>query len=413
MWQVDLWSEIYDSPLAFSPYQPTTALAYIPWEGNYTVRSFSGMTGAAAGWFDFQTQNFALSAQNIAGGQVITFNLYHNMTFTDHVPVTAYDLNYSLLLNNLAASLPDNIAPLTGYMAGPTGLIATYISPSNPYQIQIYINSSSIWNISNVPVPIFPEHIFKYFNPDAISGATVAIDTTQNLQGATSCSGCSSYWAPGVSYSNVPAWMKYLPNLEISNGPFYLKSYDSTTGSGELDRNVNYYRAAWYAGAPSVSLGTSDAFSTTIQEYIYNAGSASLGGVSPGSNGYVGVSNATGTVSLWRNGVQVGSGISLTAGSGGTYTASIPTSSLSTGLYEVIVNATYIFLGLQRTWYQAEGLQVTQGGQTTTTTTSTSTTSSTTAATDYTPYLYGGIIIIIVIVIIAVALTRRRGGGGK
>ncbi len=426
VWQVDLWSEIYDSVLAFSPYQPTTALAYLPWEGPYTVASFNGNTGTGAGWFDFQTSG-AETAQPIVGGQVITFNLYHNMTFTDHVPVTAYDLNYSMFLTNLAGSLPDNISPFTGLLGGPTGLIATYIPPNNPYQIQVYINSSSIWNIANLPVPIYPQHIFKYFSADTISGGTVAIDTTQNLQAATSCSGCNTYWAPGISYSNVPTWMKYLPNLAVSNGPFYLKSFDSTTGSGELDKNTNYYRAAWWAGAPSVAKGTNFAFSANINEFIFNAGGSSLGGVASGSTGYAPVTNATGTVTLWKGGQQVGSPIALTAGTGGAYSASIPTGSLSAGTYEVIVNATYGFLGLQRTWWQASGLTVTTGGQTTTTTSTTTTThpptgttttsttsqqtSTTTTTTDYTPYIYGGIIVVIII-IIAVALARRRGGGG-
>jgi len=412
VWQVDLWSEIYDTPLTFSPYQPTTALAYLPWEGNYTVRPFTGMTGAAPGWFDFQTPQYALSAQKIAGGQVITLNLYRNMTFFDHVPVTANDVNFSLLVNNVAATLPDNDAPTVGELAGPSGLIATYIPPGNPYQLQVYVNSSSVWNIADIPVPIYPQHIFKYFNPDMISGGTVAIDTTQTLQGATSCSGCGSYWTTGMSYSKAPTWMKYLPNLEISNGPFYLKSYDSTTGSGELDKNVNYYRAAWWAGAPTVQPGSSYTFSTTISENIYNAGTASLGGVAPGATGSVGVTNATGTVSLLMNGKEVGSPVALTAGSGGTYNASIPTASLSPGLYEVVVNATYTFLGLPRTWFQAEGLQVgTTVSTTSTSTTPTNTTTTTTTPVDYTPYIYGGIAIVVIIVI-AVALTRGRSRGG-
>ena len=111
----------------------------------------------------------------------------------------------------------------------------------------------------------------------------------------------------------------------------------------------------------------------------------------------------------------MGSPISLTAGSGGTYSASIPTSSLSPGLYEVVVNATYTFLGLQRTWFQAEGLQVGSSAISTTTTptatNSTATTSTTTAPVDYTPYIYGGIAIVVIIVI-AVALTRGRNRGG-
>jgi hypothetical protein len=434
VWQADLWSNIYDSALAFNPMAPTTALSFVPWEGAYTVASFNGKTGSGAGWFDFQTAKNALSPQNIVSGQEITFNLYKNMTFFDNTPVTANDFNYSLWVNNVAGALPDNYAPLYGYtLAGPTGLIATYVPPSNPYQLQIYVNSSSVWNIANVGVPIFPQHIFKYFNADLVSGGTAALDTT--LTFANAASGCSCL-ATGVTTTNAPLWLRDEYNLEVSNGPFWLKSFDPTTGSGEMDKNVNYYRAAWYAGAPSASAGSTYTFSTTIAENIFNSGSSTLAGVSAGQTGSAPITNATGTVTLYLNNAKVGTPVPLTAGSNGQYTAAINTAGLTSGLYELVVNATYSFLGLPRIWYQAAGLQVT-GAVTTTTTsttsTSTSTTSTTTSTTstttsttststtttststsssvDYTPYIIGGVVVVIIIIIAVALATRRRRGG--
>ncbi len=416
VWQADIWASIYDAPLNLDPVHPTTSLAYVPWMGPYTVESYSGQTGSGAGWFEFQT---AQTPQTIHDGTVITFNFYHNITFFDHVPVTAYDMNFSLWVTNLAGKLPDSNAPTSYGLSGPLGLVATYIPANDPYQIKLYINSSSVWNLAYAGPLIFPLHIWKYFNPDGVSGASAALDTTLPFGAAAAACNCL---ATGVTTTNAPLWLKNLPNLEVSNGPFMLKSFDPSTGSGILVKNVNYYRAAWWAGAPEVAKGTSHQFQVSINESMYNSGSSSLFGVAGGQTGIVPITNATGTVTILKNDQPVGTPITLTGGTAGKYMAAIDTSSLQPGLYELVVNATYSFLGLHRVWYQAAGLDVTQGTTThTTTTTSTSTsahtttshtsTTSTAAATDYTPYIYGGIIVVI-IVIIAVALARRRGGGG-
>ena len=416
-WQIDIWNEIYGTALNQNPAQPTTSLAYIGWTGPYNVSSFTGNTGSGAGWFEFQTTQ---SSQKIHQGTVITLNFDKNITFSDNVPFTAYDYNFSLYVFNVAGSLKDNDNPWGHGLAGSKGLIATHISPNDPYQIELYVNSSSIWNIMQIQrVTIFPLHIWKYFNPDAVSTATKALDITLPYDKAAAACSCS---ANGVT--SAPTWLRDLPNLGVSNGPFKLTFYDPATGSGILVKNLNYYRAAWWAGAPTVTTGSAFTFSTNINESIYNSGSAALGGVAAGSTGTVPITNATGTVTLLLNDQQVGSPVALTAGSSGKYTASIPTSSLSAGTYELVVNATYNFLGLPRVWYQAAGLVVTASGTTTTqttahttttpTTTQTTTTqtTSTTTTTDYTPYIYGGIIVVIIIILIAVVLARRHSGGG-
>jgi Bacterial extracellular solute-binding proteins, family 5 Middle len=429
-WQIDIWQSMYDTALKENPANLVLGLPNLGWMGSYDVSSFTGSTGSGPGWFEFQT---AHGPQKISSGQVITFNFDKNITFFDHVPFTAYDYNYSLYVFNTAGNLPDNDNPWGRTLSGSNGLIATYVPPNNKYQIQVYINSSSIWNLQSFgTVTIFPQHIWKYFNADLVSSASKTLDITLPYTKAAAACSCTT---TGLT---PPTWLKDLYNLGVSNGPFELKTYDPTTGSTVLVKNVNYFRTPWWAGAPTAMTNSIYTFSTKINESIYNSGTSTLGGVAAGSNGVVPIANATGTVTLLLNNKQVGTPIPMTAGSGGVYTASIPTSSLSPGTYELVVNATYTFLGLPRVWYQAAGLQVTSGGTTTTTTSSASHTttttssashttttsqptsistssssSSTTSSVDYTPYIYSGIIVVAIILIIAVALAMRRGRGGK
>jgi len=431
LWQADLWSEVYDSLVAQSPLQPTTPLAYIPWAANYAVDSYTGSTGTGAGWSYLQP-TVATTTAKIVNGQKMVFNLYDNMTFSDNTLVTAYDINASLFYTNDAGTYATNNSPYSYSSSGSSGLIADYINPSNPFQITLYYNSSAVWNIANVITVIMPAHILDYFNASSISTTSTALDTTQTFATAATACGCLN---AGVTTSSAPLWLQDELNLEVGSGPFYLSTFNPSTGSGALQRNVNYYRSAWYAGAPSVQQGTSDSFSTNIAENFFNAGSLPLGGVAAGASGSYAITNATGTVTLMQSGAKVGSAIPLTGGTGGTYSASIPTASLSPGLYEVEVNATYNFLGLARTWFQFEGLQVTAPPVTTTTappvttttappvttttappvTTTTApptTTTSTTSSTDYTPYILGGVVVVIIVIIAIALATRRRGTGG-
>ena len=413
LYQEDLWDEIYDTLVLQSPIKETTQLAYNPWMGNYSVTSYTGSPGAGAGYFDFQP---SLASTRIVDGQMIVFHLYDNMTFSDNTKVTAYDFNATLWYDNVAGVFPAN-TPFSYTASGPSGLIESYISPSNPYQITFYYNSSAVWNFLNLITPVMPAHILDYFNASTISlYPGTALDTTKTFAAAATECGCL---ATGVTTSNAPLWLKDELNLEVGSGPFYLSAFNPTTGSGAFQRNINYYRSAWYADPVSATQGTSPSFSTNIAENFYNSGTVSLGGVAAGTSGIYPITNATGTVTLLQNGAQVGSAIPLTGGTGGTYSASIPTASLSPGLYEVEVNATYNFLGLARTWFQFEGLQVTAPPVTTTTappvTTTTApptTTTSTTSSTDYTPYILGGVVVVIIVIIAIALATRRRGTGG-
>ncbi|MGC8696819.1 MAG: carboxypeptidase regulatory-like domain-containing protein, partial [Conexivisphaera sp.] len=70
------------------------------------------------------------------------------------------------------------------------------------------------------------------------------------------------------------------------------------------------------------------------------------------------ITNATGVVQVEAPGGTVVASYPLTSVGNGSYTASIPTSSLSPGTYELVANLTYTSFGLNRVWYSYSGLTV-------------------------------------------------------
>ena len=378
VWQSDFYGAIYDGALGTYPSQYTTVNSFFNYmtTGSGTsmsqwVKPFTGTTGTTAGWF--QTQGPQGVANNIKNGQEIIFNLRQNVTWTDNVPVTAYDYNFSLYAwgVTLPPTLPDSDTPITGLMAGVAGLWATYINPANPYQIQLYINSSSVWNLANTQVAIMPQHIFNNFNVDLLSTASGAVDITQSVTSpaVTAC----------ACVLTSPAWLQALPNLEVGQGPFYLVTYNGISGAGELLKNLNYYRAAWKVSAAlpaNKHTGTSFTFTTTISQFasptnvpITNAvlavGASQLATCASGQDKVTGTENALTSTNPYScvlvykgNGQGTATGgtpkvFALTGGTGGVYHATIK--GLANGVYEIVVIAHYTYLGLPRTWYQATG----------------------------------------------------------
>jgi hypothetical protein len=346
-WQVDVWQEVYDTPIGAPPTGVTSG-ALMPWMATYTVQSdVNASIGNGPGWWN------PFGASNIVNGQVITLNFFRNATWQDGVPITAYDYNFSLYYWNLQY-LTNAATPLAGYSTPPYGLLATYIPPNNPYEIQMYVNSTNIWNIYSVIVNVMPEHIFQYFNPNAVAGATGAMDTTVPV---SQISGLSSYLnSPSEA---LPGWMYWLPNLEVGNGPFVFQSWNKVTNTQVLTRNVNYYRSAWWAWMSTVTQGGSYGYKVNVQQEIYNPTSNSFMGVAPGSTGYIPITNATGAVQVEAPGGTVIASYPLTSVGNGSYTASIPTTGLSPGAYELVANLTYKSFGLNRVWYSYSGLTVT------------------------------------------------------
>ena len=415
IWQVDAWYEVYDG--AFGPfnYNPTPSGILngqlIPWEANWSVVNETNATiGSGAGWYN------PFHAAGIVNGENITMNFYQNATFSDGVPVTAYDYNASLYLWDAQGNSPTS-TPNSGISAPPLGLLATYIPPNNPHQIQLFINSTTLWNIYNIALNVLPLHIFQFFNASTLATSSAAMDLTKPYSSAL-----SSYLNSGVT---VPQYLQWLPNLEVGSGPFVFQSWNTVTNVINMTRNTSYDRSAWWAWSSNVTQGSTYSFSAPITLEIYNPTGSTYQGVAAGATGSIPISNATGTVSVEQNGNVLGS-YSLTGGSGGTYTATIPTSSLSPGAYELVLNASYTAFGLNRIAYQYSGLNV-QSPTTVTTTSSTSPTFATstvttatsvtatsivtttaTSTSSSTTLLVAGVVLVIIVVAGLVAYVARR-----
>ncbi len=414
IWQVDVWSEVYDSALATPPAQNNIALALMNWmTSSYSIASFSGSTGTTAGWF--QMQGSQGTANKIVSGDVITFNFDKNLTWSDNVPVTAADYNFSLYSEGISAppTLPDVATPLSGTLSGPSGLWATYIPPTNPYQIQIYINSSSVWNIPSVLPVVMPQHIFKYFNIDKMATEAATLDLTLPYSAATASAECGSPCS-FLTSTPAPTWLQYLPNLEIGSGPFTLAAYSAATGAGQLNKNVNYFRSDWESTATTVTAGSTYNMAEDINETIYNAGTSAMSGVPAGQVGVVPITNATGTVTVISSpgtaSNKTVASIPLSGGTNGAYTAAISTTGWAPGTYELVTQASFNFLGLARTWYQAAGITV-PGAASSLASSSASSSSMTSSATssnntDY--YILAGVVVVVIVVIAAAFMRRKR-----
>jgi len=388
VWQADLYSEIYDAPLATPPTKFTTPGAFIPYmlsgsdptapagstqvANGVQVASFTGMTPIGA--FNFQNPDVSAQA-NIVNGQAITFTFAKNITFSDNVPLNAYDYNYSLYALNVAISpsLPTAFSPFIGGLAGPLGLFATTVS-NNGYSITMYLNVSSAWNIVDVNVPVLPMHVFNWLNINVADQVEANIDFSQPYTVATGA-------VAGSAQGTAPSYITYLNNINLGSGPFWLQTLDEVTGSGTLYHNTNYFRSAWYDDLKSyeVAQKTGTIILTAYPaEYIYNPTASTSFGVSAGGYGWVnmtslntGAMTCTASAQFYKGsipsanifkGTATGSAITLapTCSGNGQITVSINphTLSMAKGIYEVTVTGSYTFLGEARTWYQFYGIYV-------------------------------------------------------
>ncbi|MGC8631570.1 MAG: ABC transporter substrate-binding protein, partial [Thermoprotei archaeon] len=350
VWQYDVWAEIYDSPVGTPP-TGVLSLSAMPWMATWTIQNYTTTSlGNGTGWWN------PFGASKIVNGQVITLNFYHNLTWQDGVPVTAYDYNFSLYFFNVPYVTSASTLE-TGASTPPFGLLATYIPPNNPYEIQMYVNSTNLWNFFNLDIPVIPQHIFEYFNPSAVATTAGAMDTTLP---ASQISGLSGYLVSNTT--TLPPYITWLPNLEVGSGPFYMPyhGWNKATNVITLYRNTHYYRSAWWAFQQSGIIGKPFTYTTMINESVYNPTSSTFDGVAPGSPGTIPITNATGYVEILSNSSQVLAKAPLTNEGNGVYSASINTNSLSPGLYEVFTNATYDSFGLQRYWYTFTGANLKQ-----------------------------------------------------
>lgn len=373
-------------------------------------------------------------------GTTITMNFNPNVYFEDGVPLTALDYNFSLWYFDVGGfttspyNSQDDItidpgvtinytaeanSPALEYWGSVPGFIGSYVPANNPYQVTVYFNGSSIFNLQGEisGLPILPEHIYANINP-----------TTIPNQGTT-------------TYLSDEAWP----------GQYGLNQWSNTESYTSVTYVPSYFLSNPLSIQQTVTAGSAAAFSMTATTF---------GGATTTSSGWAGVWNpvtgASGTVYVLNpTTLATIASYPLAAGSGGTYTASIPTGSLAVGSYtlEAILSwtgASYPYFGGSSTTantyfsHQYSTLNVVAQTVSTTTTTSTSqaqtttttpttvqtttsqaattssspstsqttttpTSTTTTAATSSTAEYLVLAIIVVAVVIALVAIVARRG----
>lgn len=405
IWDVDAWQFIYDSPLGTVPTNAGVLNGELePWMGTVSTSNNNNTAiGSGPGWYS------PFGAKNLVNGQVFTINFYANDTWDDGVPLTAQDYNESLYIENVMGNSPTD-TPFAYDLAPPLGIVATYIPPTDPMQIQIFVNSTTVWNIYSINIPVLPWHIFQYFNASDIATSTPsAIDLTVPFD-TTDKGDLNSQYT-----SAIPQFLQWLPNLEVGSSAFDFQTWNTVTNVINMTRNPMWQRSDWQAFSSTVTPGSPYSFSTTLTQEIYNPTTSTFDGVAAGATGNIPVTNATGNVIVMNaNGGTVES-VALAAGTNGAYTASIPTTSLTSGAsYELMTNLTYTLFGLQRVSHQYTGLTIgvstTSTSTSTSSTTSTSTTTTTTAPPSVSTTEIAAIVVVVAVVVVAAAVLflRRR-----
>jgi len=407
VWQADVWSEFYDSPLATPPTEFTVPGAYF----NYQVTNVqTAMVPSATlggtcgkGWFSEQTVNPCASVV-VTNGENVTYTFANNVTFSDNVQLTAYDLNATLYAEDVAypPGLPSVCTPFCGGLAGPFGLLGTYINPHDPYQITMVMGDQSYWNIVDLALPILPAHVFQWFNLNTAFTYKANIDMTLDYDAATGA-------VTGSTKGTAPLSVLDLPNVEVGSGPYWLLYYTgegTASAVGQMNANRNYFRTAWWDTEPLYQVRYDGVMNITtpLSEYVYNNPTDVMAFSNPVGSPTAPASGADGYVNMTNTNLALGGGspgVTCSALLQG-YTGPLPkigklpasvhsvlsdvhNSTSDTGIspvyspltgdvsitivpsqagltknynYEVTLHCAYNFLGQPRSWYQFFGARV-------------------------------------------------------
>ncbi len=355
-------------------------------------------------------------------GTTITFNFLPNFIWGDGVPLTAEDFNFTLWYYDVGgySSNPYNPSdsnisiapgitldytavsqhPSTVWFDSAPGFVGSYVTPSNPYHITLYFNTTSVFNLYNVfGLSILPMHTLGKVQP------AVADQMTNPSQYLPYFVPAGPYGFSGWSQTNDYEIERYLPEYALSN-PYTNQIQAQLGGTATFSVNVNVYNT------------TKVISNSTGYFAIYNQ-----------------VDNAAGTLYVLNpTNQQLIESMPMRGGAGGEYFASIPTQNLGAGSYLLVAKlnwtgSPYMFYTTSSTnadtyYYQSYGiLNVTSPSSTSHTPTSSSsstgiapTTSSSSSPTptttrpssDVTEIAAVAVVIVIVIVAIAALAMRRK-----
>jgi ABC-type transport system substrate-binding protein len=356
-------------------------------------------------------------------GSTITLHLLHNAVWQDGTPLTAADLNFTLwyfdsggfaanpynpgvdtidfapgLTMNLTA---DTLSPSPTWFGNLPGMVGTYVPPSDPYTLTIYMNTTSVFSLYSAypaiwEMPIMPEHAF--------------------------------YNVTEARYSTEPV-QDYL-SQQVMAGAYMFQSWSETANYATLIYFPSYFLANPYSYVITGSQGSTVDFGMNVTVYGDHVVQTAAGY----SATFNKVDNGTGTVYILNNSTlsEVASAPLTSSGNGG-YTAAIDTSSLAPGTYYLIgqVNWTgapyYYYDGGSTTQHNSYSyheygvLVVTPKSTASSTPTSSSVAPSSSSATStqtlqptttvsssVLPVIYLSVVIIMVVIITALALVLRR-----
>ncbi|QKR00142.1 peptide ABC transporter substrate-binding protein [Metallosphaera tengchongensis] len=353
--------DMYDS-LGISPLNNPTQV--MPWvASSWTVQKPVTMT--------------LPNGDRIVNGSVITVNLVHNDTWIDGVPLTAYDVNFTVWYYDLPGMMGtntfDGVTLNYTYLANQgfinTDLFGTipslvWTNVTNPYQIVFYLNSSSYVNeyLVLTEYPIMPAHVIAPVNVVTLYHSTLA--------------------------------------PEISSGPYMFSSYNSEAKTVTVTYNPYYFRINPLIFLKNVTAGQPYNFTATFQYYTWDNSTSSL------------VPNpVNGTAMMWLkylnvSGESYGNAtmpVPMKMVSPGNYMGTINTTGLKPGIYEIVSKVTWN--NGTRELYSYGSLNVTAKVTPPTTTPPTTVTTSTSSTTIE---VVAGVIVVIVIIAVAVILLRRR-----
>lgn len=353
VYDFDVINQIYDSPMATSPGNPTLG-GLIPW-------AITGMPVVNSGVTTTTPHGY-----KITNGMTITLNFMNNITFHDNVRMTASDYNFSLWYENLngatynattnQCSAPcwqkyvgDSSADFTGTLADLTDSVV-----NSPTSVTVYLNGQGLEDYKGTVLnPIFPEHLWSQVNSTAFNND---IDPTANkVNGVTLFTGTGPF-----------SFQEWVRDQHIT-----------------LPRNPGYFRTDitdWSLNAPA---GANLPLTVTLMQ-----------------QGTPIPTSATVTASVLQNG-QPTSVTTTLVSAGSVWNGTLNTSSLSGGFYEVVVNGTYEDAQMQsHEALQFWGLNV---GAAATTSVSPGG-----AVAGLPTYAIAAVVIVVLVVIGLVAYTARR-----
>jgi len=352
VYDLDVISQFYDSPMIAAPGNPTlTGLITWALTGPPVINSSVTMTTP--------------HGYKIVNGMTETLNFMNNITFSDNVPMTANDLNFTLWFENLNgasynATTGQCSAPCwqkyVAYTSGDwTGTVPDLTDSvvTSPTSMTVYMNGTGIEDIKTiVTTSIVPEHLWSQVNATAFNND---IDPTANsVNGAL---------------------------LITGTGPFVFSQWQRTQYV-VLNRNPGYFRTDIWDWKLTTPPGSNTPLSLTLTQ-----------------QGTPIPTTAKVTATVLQNDQPTSVSTTLTS-AGSVWNGTLNTSSLSGGFYEIVVNGTYEDAQMQpHEALQFWGLSIG---------TATTTSVGPAAVTAVPSYTIAAVVVVILIVVGLVAYTARR-----